>query len=255
MHTNNDKHTERNHGEQIIESATTLDSTIAASSQTVAPLSLDPVPPSTVEAPTKPNRVRGGKNQRGKHSERAERKREFNTSAHAEANKLMPNKSETALLPNAGIFYEGDTYSVIEKYNPETKQIEEFPIIERSLTTKQFLRFQRQVPTKGITLNGRQYDKRLRRLVVVSDPKVIAMSDRTLLKRGNPFKMATDIKRETSISKRIELDPDTERYQPFDRTMRPQPNGSVDVDTILEAMQDPPKGKRGRSSGKILSGK
>lgn len=212
--------------------------------------------------PTKPNRVRGGN--RHTRSDRAEARRAFhstvtdavyhgiNDGAPVRQGALVPSKSETALAPNVGVFFEGDTYSVIERYNPDTQKIETEYITDKSLTSKQHLRIHKQSPTSAITLHGRQWDRRARRLVAVTDPKILSMTDSTLLRRGNPFKQATDIKRESSISKRIELDPDTTRFEYGDQSLQAIPEGAISLNEMFAAMEPPPVGKRGRTSGKIL---
>jgi hypothetical protein len=97
------------------------------------------------------------------------------------ADKLKRSSSMTAVAMEAGKFRQD--FDFVESYNKDTNKIERRYINDQSLTKQQHLRL---------------FDKR-----------------GGLLLKGDPFAMPTDIKRETSRSKRITLDTDTERYNKF----------------------------------------
>lgn len=118
-------------------------------------------------------------------------------------------KSVTALVQEAGAYLESsenvedapELNGVTAALNPKV------PALRQSLTKRQHLKlteqtldFERLKDTKRI-----QFDKRTKTMVETSDPnyRVIYKSDRTLLKRGNPFAAPSDLKRQTSRTKRI----------------------------------------------------
>jgi hypothetical protein len=123
------------------------------------------------------------------------------------------------------------------------------PIVDKSITARQFLRILPQRPIEKVTITGYQYDRVLRRLVATSDDKILKMSDRSLLRQGDPFKPKigrAGIKRETSQSKRIDYDRPQDAHGSF-----APPDTRTTLDEVIERA-DPPQGKRGRSSGRIL---
>lgn len=210
----------------------------------------------------KPLRVRGGQNRRGIRSEHGIRdqvlRQEFRRDVHADAAKLVPHISTTGRIPQDGIYFEGDGFSIREEYDPLTKKIVQTPILDHSLTAMSLMGVFPQRPTEKILIIGRQYDKTTGKMVLTTDEQVLKMSDKTLLRRGNPFAHATDIHRQTSISKRIHYNVDGDmvnRQTLMDDHRTENPTG-VDLDTFIVAAEQSdkptPAAPTKRTSGTIL---
>lgn len=167
----------------------------------------------------------------------SDKRTDFIKSVHVEAKRLIPNASTTAIktLP-AKVFYE--CHEINEIYNPETDNVEQVWVEDKSLTKVQHLRLFPTKATEVIDLPGRRLDKVTGLLVRTSDPKVLSRSDSTLLNRSIPFLAMPILKRETSRSKRVSIDSDA----PIVRE-RKVSNPGIELD-----FDAPPKG---RTSGKI----
>lgn len=118
-------------------------------------------------------------------------------------------RSVTALVVEAGAYSENsENVEVAPELVGATAALNpKVPALRQSLTKRQHLKltdqvmeFERLKDTKRI-----QFDTRTKTMIETSDPnyRVSYRSDRTLLKRGNPFSMPADIKRQTSRTKRI----------------------------------------------------
>lgn len=90
--------------------------------------------------------------------------------------------------------------------------VEDHIIPRSSITIKQHLMIFPPTVQESIELNGKQMEivngKATGKLIKVTDRKVLRMSDKTLLNQSDPFAMPKDVRRQTSVSKRIRFDPD-----------------------------------------------
>lgn len=167
-------------------------------------------------------------------------RKEYKQEIRKEASKLVPHTSPTAAHLDAGKYYE--CLEAKQEYDPIRMQVVETPIVDKSLTAKQYLRILPQRATETMTLRGKQLDKTLKRLVVVTDTKIIRRTDRSLLNQSKPFSTMPILKRETSISHRIKLDEDAPIVR--ERT----PNNGTEVDFDNPAIP----ARKGRTKGRIL---
>lgn len=223
----------------------------------------------------KPSRVRGGKQSRGYRSnsgitaEAASRRQQIRKEIHADAMRLVPHISNTARIPEAGVFCDGDGFSVREEYDPLRNKIVETYIPDQSLTAKLFLGILPQRPVETVLIIGRQLSHdtgcthlkgacscKAPRLVITTDEQVLSMSDRTLLRRGNPFTTPTDIHRQTSRSKRIRYNIDGDMVN-RETVKQDRLEAGVDLDTFLAAAENSgkPRPTSKRTSGVLLGSK
>lgn len=207
----------------------------------------------------KPIRVRGGK----RHSRSIdgtsiqEQRQVWRKDIRAEAKKMIPGISTTGRIPQDGIYFDGDGFSIHEEYDPLKGKIVQTPILDKSLTARTFMGIFPQRPTEKILIIGRQFDRATGKMVQTTDEQVLQMSDRTLLRRGNPFAQAVDIHRQTSISKRIvrNVDGDMINRESVrqERAEANQPGVSVDeLCDIADGVGKPPAPTGKRTSGTLL---
>lgn len=166
---------------------------------------------------------------------------EFSKSVRLEAQRLVPNKSITAAktIP-AKMSYE--CFVAEERYDADTDSIIEVYIEDKSLTKKQFLRIGGTRPTEIVDLKGKRLDHKTGNLVITSDPKVLSMSDHSLLNLSTPFAdRSLMLKRQTAGSKRIRFDEDA----PLGPKERISTNTEIDF-------SEPIKPVSKRSNGRIL---
>jgi hypothetical protein len=111
-------------------------------------------------------------------------RQEFSSEVRKDASRLIPAISVTARQIHEGKYSEWLVAQ--ESYDPISDSVIETLIEDKSLTAKQFLRLGRQVPTRGITIKGRQLDRATGQMIETTDIKILKMSDKTLLSRAKP---------------------------------------------------------------------
>ena len=137
--------------------------------------------------------------------------------ARSESNRLLSHDSITETTREHGKY--------CDCHNTILDDGIEVPVENRSLEKKQHLKLFSPTVIESMELKGKKAEKVLDSNVnTVLSGRMIAftnqwvkMSDRHLLRQGNPFQMASDIKRETSRTHRIKFDEDSSfRGQPKD---------------------------------------
>jgi len=174
-------------------------------------------------------RVRGGKNRPSK-ARLSQFARSVNTDVQkgitytapgVHAGKLVPDHANDVRVVEARSRFE--CYDVEERYDAETDEVLELPVIDRSLTKRLHLRLYKSAEFDVITVKTRQLDKkdgRKERMIETTDQRYIkTMDNSTLLRRERPYEHSYKaLPRVTSKSKRVTYDPDTEfRNRPRDR--------------------------------------
>lgn len=152
----------------------------------------------------KPIRTRGGRDYTANKSKGLKVRHEDMQvpTALAKMMPVVPNQhgaSDTARVAKASIYFPNGT-------GEET--VKDYLIPRKSLTRQQHLNIF-PVTMEVEARSTRQLDKLNGNMVGTTDNRVVWKSDRTLLRKGNPFSYPTDFKRETSRTKAIKHDPDT----------------------------------------------
>lgn len=165
-----------------------------------------------------------------KHGKRGGRKHtpDFVRSIEADSRKLGWNGCTQDLVNAAAIAYPTEAYSETKETHiiPRKSRGDQLhlgivaPVVVDSITIKGL---QAEVVIKYHG-NGLPYRHFTGRMIPYSDEKVLKMSDKTLLNRGNPFigpeqrrHKNSKIRRQTSVTKEFVTDPETEfTPEPYD---------------------------------------
>lgn len=138
------------------------------------------------------------------------------------------DKSITAVACEAGNTYECSEAKEVYS-GSDVIGVIEVEIEDRSLTRRQLLRIgSRQIEVEPVVT--RQLDKvhfkktGEVKLIQVNNNRVTWKSDRTLLNRSKPFAKLAELKRQTSKTKQIRFDPDTEFRQPKEHSSEVDPD-------------------------------
>ncbi len=131
-----------------------------------------------------------------------EKTKDFRPSALQRGYPLKPagyGISDTARVGHAAMYFQH-----AERFE---ESVESALIPRKSLGTKQNLSAFQSVEVEVVT--NKQFDKTLDRVTPVGETRVTWKSDKTLLRKNNPFTMPSDIKRQSGKSKQITHDADT----------------------------------------------
>lgn len=133
----------------------------------------------------------------------------FNKSVKRDVQSMLNTGSTSDVVANGKSGYT----PAMNPYWDGEETVDDYLKPRRSLTIKQGLEY-KPLKMEFEDRSGRQLDKVSKRLVAVTDRRLVWKSDRTLLVGGkvdDPYKTFTGIKRVTSRSKRIVHDQPTPR--------------------------------------------